>query len=166
MCRATGCTGQMKEQHFTFHTNTEMTKMTQSKMKDDIVTGDKETGMVIERRFTQVDKNPFDQFDWSTSDFVINNPDGSIAFEIKDVSLPTGFEGVPGKVCAQKYMRKAGVPAALRKVPEEGVPTWLQRSAPDEEKLQKLDAEERFGSESDVFRSKSALRRRVTFDSD
>ena len=46
-------------------------------------------------------------------------------------------------------MRKAGVPAALRKVPEEGVPTWLQRSAPDEEKMQKMDVEDRFGSESD-----------------
>ena len=123
--------------------------MTQSKMKDNAATGDKETGMVIERRFTQVDKDPFNQFEWSTTDFVINNPDGSIAFEIKDVSLPVGFEGVPGKVCAQKYMRKAGVPAALRKVPEEGVPTWLQRCAPDEEKLQKMDVEDRFGSESD-----------------
>mgnify|MGYP003317602141 FL=1 len=70
--------------------------MTQSKMKDETATGDQETGMVIERRFTQVDKDPFDQFDWSTSDFVINNPDGSIAFEIKDVSLPVGVEGVPG----------------------------------------------------------------------
>ena len=93
--------------------------MTQSKMKDNATTGDKETGMVIERRFTQVDKDPFNQFEWSTTDFVINNPDGSVAFEIKDVSLPAGFEGVPGKVCAQKYMRKAGVPVALRKVPEE-----------------------------------------------
>ena len=105
--------------------------MTQSKIKGKTVAGDSEHGMIIERRFTQVDKDPFDQFEWSTSDFVINNPDGSVAFEIKDVSLPSGFEGVPGKVCAQKYMRKAGVPAALRKFPEDGVPTWLQRSVPD-----------------------------------
>ena len=123
--------------------------MTQSKIKGKTVAGDSEHGMIIERRFTQVDKDPFDQFEWSTSDFVINNPDGSIAFEIKDVSLPSGFEGVPGKVCAQKYMRKAGVPAALRKFPEDGVPTWLQRSVPDEEKLQKMDADDRYGAESD-----------------
>ena len=38
--------------------------MTQSKMKDNAATGDKETGMVIERRFTQVDKDPFNQFEW------------------------------------------------------------------------------------------------------
>jgi ribonucleoside-diphosphate reductase alpha chain len=28
---------------------------------------------------------------------------------------------------AQKYFRKAGVPARLRRVPEEGVPEWLWR---------------------------------------
>lgn len=123
--------------------------MTQSKIKGKTVAGESEQGMIIERRFTQVDKDPFDQFEWSTSDFVINNPDGTVAFEIKDVSLPSGFEGVPGKVCAQKYMRKAGVPAAVRKLPEDGVPTWLQRSVPDEEKLQTMDADDRYGAESD-----------------
>ena len=115
--------------------------MTQSKMKQDSAAGEGEQGMVIERRFTQVDKYPFDQFEWITSDFIISNPDGSIAFEIKDVALPSGFDGVPGKICAQKYMRKAGVPMATRKVPEDGVPAWLQRSTPDEEKLQKITNE-------------------------
>ena len=56
--------------------------MTQSKMKQNAAAGEGEQGMVIERRFTQVDKDPFDQFDWITFDFTINNPDGSIAFEI------------------------------------------------------------------------------------
>ena len=49
---------------------------------------------------------------------------------------------------AQKYLRKAGVPAILRKVKEKGVPTWLQRSEPDHEKLQSLDPEKRFIGES------------------
>ena len=65
--------------------------MTQSKIKGDTIAEASEQGMIIERRFTQVDKDPFDQFEWTTSDFIINNPDGSIAFEIKDVSLPSGF---------------------------------------------------------------------------
>ncbi len=123
--------------------------MTQSKLKENASTGDGEQGMVVERRFTQVGSDPFDSFEWVTFDFVINNRDGTVAFEIKDVSMPVGFEGVPGKVCAQKYMRKAGVPKALRKVPEDGVPEWLQRSAPDEEKLQKMDSDDRYGCESD-----------------
>ena len=123
--------------------------MTQSKLKEDATGADVENGLVIERRFTVAGKDPFDQFEWSTSDVTINNPDGTVAFEIKDVSLPTGFEGVPGKVCAQKYLRKAGVPSALRKVPEDGVPVWLQRSVPDEEALQKMDADERYVAECD-----------------
>ena len=32
---------------------------------------------------------------------------------------------------AQKYLRKAGVPAATKKVKEKGVPDFLQRSMPD-----------------------------------
>jgi len=123
--------------------------MPRAKVVQDGVSAHDEPGLVVERRFTQVDKDPFDQFEWTTSDFVINNPDGSVAFEIKDVSLPVGFEGVAGKVCAQKYMRKAGVPAALRKVPEDEVPVWLRRSVPDEEKLQKMDACDRYGVETD-----------------
>ena len=108
-----------------------------------------ETGMVIERRFTTAGDNPFDVFDWIEMDVEIRNPDGSMADSIEGVKLPSGFEGVAGKVCAQKYLRKAGVPRALRKVPEDGVPVWLQRSVPDHEKLQTLEADERMGGEVD-----------------
>ena len=33
--------------------------------------------------------------------------------KIHGVQLLSGFAGVPGKVCAQKYLRKAGVPVLL-----------------------------------------------------
>ena len=36
---------------------------------------------------------------------------------------------------AQKYFRKAGVPAALKRVKEKGVPEFLWRSVPDEDAL-------------------------------
>ena len=83
------------------------------------------TGLVIERRFTTVGEDPFDQFDWIEMDVEIRNADGSLAHRIDEVRLPSGYSGVPGKVLAQKYLRKAGVPAILRKVAEEGVPEWL-----------------------------------------
>ena len=92
---------------------------------------DSESGLVVERRFTSAGQDPFDSFEWITMDVEIRNPDGSMADSIEGVSLPSGFSGVPGKVCAQKYLRKAGVPKYLRNVPEEGVPVWLQRSEPD-----------------------------------
>ncbi len=48
---------------------------------------------------------------------------------------------------AQKYFRKAGVAARLKKVEEETVPSWLWRSVPDTEALAALPENERFVSE-------------------
>ena len=48
---------------------------------------------------------------------------------------------------AQKYFRKAGVPAQLKTVEESAVPSWLWRSVPDEAALAKLPEEERFSGE-------------------
>ena len=112
-------------------------------------TAEAESGLVIERRFTSVGQDPFDTFDWIEMDVEIRNPDGSMADSIEGVKLPSGFSGIPGKVCAQKYLRKAGVPKHLRNVPEEGVPVWLQRSEPDHERLQTLEAADRMGGETD-----------------
>ena len=112
-------------------------------------TAEAESGLVIERRFTSVGQDPFDTFDWIEMDVEIRNPDGSMADSIEGVKLPSGFSGIPGKVCAQKYLRKAGVPKHLRNVPEEGVPVWLQRSEPDHERLQTMDAADRMGGETD-----------------
>jgi len=121
----------------------------QTRTKADAEAGIAESGMVIERRFTTAGDDPFDAFDWIEMDVEIRNPDGSMAEAVEGVKLPSGFTGVPGKVCAQKYLRKAGVPKYLRKVPEEGVPVWLQRSAPDHERLQTVEAEQRMGGETD-----------------
>ena len=121
----------------------------QTRVKGDVDSGDAETGMVIERRFTTAGDDPFDAFEWIEMDVEIRNPDGSMADSIEGVKLPSGFAGVPGKVCAQKYLRKAGVPKHLRKVSEDGIPIWLQRSEPDHERLQTLEADERMGGETD-----------------
>ena len=79
----------------------------------------------------------------------IVNPDGSVIFEAKDVMVPTGWSQVATDVLAQKYCRKAGIPAHLKRVPEDGVPEWLWRSEPDEEALAKLPRDQQFGAERD-----------------
>lgn len=107
------------------------------------------SGMNIERRFTTLGTDPFDTFEWMTTSIQIKNQDGTVAHNMEDVCIPSGFEGVPGTVAAQKYLRKAGVPAALRPVPEDNVPIWLQRSAPDEEKLQAMEPADRYCAETD-----------------
>ena len=48
---------------------------------------------------------------------------------------------------AQKYFRKAGVPARLKRVEENDVPSFLWRSVPDEAALEALPAAERYVSE-------------------
>ena len=121
----------------------------QTKIKSSGDGSDAEKGLVVERRFTSAGQDPFETFEWIDMDVEIRNPDGSMADSIEGVKLPSGFSGIPGKVCAQKYLRKAGVPRHLRSVPEDGVPVWLQRSVPDHDRLQSIDATERMGGETD-----------------
>ena len=52
--------------------------------------------------------------------------------------MPTAWSQVATDVIAQKYFRKAGVPARLKRVKEKGVPEFLWRSVPDEAELAKL----------------------------
>ena len=54
---------------------------------------------------------------------------------------------VAADVLAQKYFRKAGVPARLKRVEENDVPSFLWRSVPDEAALETVPADERSGSE-------------------
>ena len=60
---------------------------------------------------------------------MIRNPNGSVVFEMTDLLAPEGWSQVAVDILAQKYFRKAGLPARAERVPEEGVPEWLQRSA-------------------------------------
>jgi ribonucleoside-diphosphate reductase alpha chain len=57
--------------------------------------------------------------------------------------VPEAWSQVASDVLAQKYFRKAGVPARLKKVEEERVPSWLWRSVADEEALNDLPEAER-----------------------
>src|SRR5580658_4340140 len=60
----------------------------------------------------------------------IVNPDGKVVFEAKDVQIPAAWSQVATDILAQKYFRKAGVPTASVRVPEDGIPEWLWRSEP------------------------------------
>ncbi len=80
----------------------------------------------------------------------IVDPDGTSIFEADGVMVPSGWSQVAVDVLAQKYCRKAGVPRALRRVAEAGVPEWLQSSIADDEQLAKLPRNEQFGGELDA----------------
>ncbi len=103
--------------------------------------------MKIERRFTERDRDAYAAIAFRRATSEIRNPDGSTVFRLADMEAPAAWSQVAVDVLAQKYFRKAGVPAKLKRVPEAGVPAWLQRSVPDDDALAELPADERIGGE-------------------
>lgn len=106
--------------------------------------------MKIARHFTKEGQSPFEEIEFRKATSEIKNPDGSIVFRLEDIDVPAQYSQVAADILAQKYFRKAGVPAALKKVEENDVPSWLWRSIPDDKALAKIAEEKRFGSEMDA----------------
>src|SRR6516162_7512200 len=103
--------------------------------------------MRIERRHTTVGQSPYAGIDFRLTTSEIRNPDGSVVFKLDNVEVPTEWSQVASDVLAQKYFRKAGVAARLKKVEEESVPSFLWRSVPDTEPPSALPENERYVSE-------------------
>ncbi len=106
--------------------------------------------MRIERRFTEEGKSPYDAIEFRDAASEIRNPDGSVVFQLESFAVPAHWSQVASDILAQKYFRKAGVPAKLKRVEENTVPSWLWRFEADDEALAELAEEERFGSETDA----------------
>jgi ribonucleoside-diphosphate reductase alpha chain len=106
--------------------------------------------MKIERRFTQAGQDPYAGIRFEKRVSRIVEPDGRVVFECDGVVVPSFWSQVATDVLAQKYFRKAGVPARLRRVPEKGVPEWLWRSEADLEALEELLPENRYQMERDA----------------
>jgi len=84
--------------------------------------------MQITRRFTTAGSDPFANLAFAPRGSRIVNPNGSVVFEKTDIQVPESWSQVAVDILAQKYFRRAGVPAATVKVHEDGVPHWIQRS--------------------------------------
>ena len=111
--------------------------------------------MKIERRFTRAGADAFADLEFTTTTSEIRNPDGTTVFKLDAVEVPVGWSQVASDVIAQKYFRKAGVPAVLRPVKEKGVPSFLWRHVADETALEELPEDQRYGGETSakqVFR--------------
>jgi len=106
--------------------------------------------MKFTRYYTKsTDSTPYDSLKFESRKSEIKNPDGSRVFLMENVMVPSGWSQVATDIIAQKYFRKAGVPAVIKRVSEKGVPKWLQRSEPDEKSLGNLPEKERFKNEND-----------------
>ncbi|MDB5407015.1 MAG: nrdJ, partial [Rhodospirillales bacterium] len=104
--------------------------------------------MRIARRFTRAGEDPYSAIDFRTASSEIRNPDGSVVFHLADIEVPAEWSQVACDILAQKYFRKAGVPARLKPVRESDVPEFLWRNEADEEALAALPAGRRNGSET------------------
>ena len=104
--------------------------------------------MRIARRFTQAGTSPYAEIDFRRTTSEIRNPDGSVVFQARDIEVPADWSQVACDVLAQKYFRKAGVPARLKPVAEVNVPEWLWRHEPDADALAKLDEPRRVVGET------------------
>src|SRR5215475_13894693 len=103
--------------------------------------------MRIERRYTKEGQSAYADIEFRLTTSEIRNPDGSVVFRAENVEIPTFWSQVAADVIAQKYFRKAGVPARLKKVEESRVPSWLWRSVADEAALKELPEKERLVGE-------------------
>src|SRR5947209_1272143 len=107
------------------------------------MTPSEKPGLTVKSRFTSPQQNPFEAMAWEMRASTIRNPDGSVVFEMNNARIPQGWSQVATDILAQKYFRKAGVPAIIRKVAEPGIPEWLQRSEPNQDALAGLPEDKR-----------------------
>src|SRR5690348_6875183 len=88
--------------------------------------------MRIERRYTKDGQSGYADIAFRLTTSEIRNPDGSVVFKADNVEVPEFWSQVASDILAQKYFRKAGVPARLKRVEEPSMPSWLWRSQADE----------------------------------
>jgi len=86
--------------------------------------------MRIRRHFTVEGHSPYEGIAFRTGGSEIRNPDGSVVFAQDGIEVPESWSQVASDVLAQKYFRKAGVPKAVKPVPEDGVPEFLWKKQP------------------------------------
>ncbi|MBC8037729.1 MAG: vitamin B12-dependent ribonucleotide reductase, partial [Rhizobiales bacterium] len=103
--------------------------------------------MKIERRYTKAGQDAYAEIEFRRATSEIKNPDGSVVFRLEGIEVPASWSQVAADILAQKYFRKAGVPAALKRVEETSIPSWAWRSVADEAALALLPEKSRIVGE-------------------
>jgi ribonucleoside-diphosphate reductase alpha chain len=103
--------------------------------------------MKFNRQFTEKNNDAYSGLEFKTTTSEIKNPDGTIVFSAPNIEVPANYSQVAADIIAQKYFRKAGIPAYVKKVEENNVPSWLWCSEPDIDKLNDLPEDKRFKGE-------------------
>jgi ribonucleoside-diphosphate reductase alpha chain len=106
--------------------------------------------MRIARRYTAEGTSPYAGIEFRTTKCEIRNPDGSLVFQLEACEVPASWSKIAADILAQKYFRKADIPSRLKRVAEDGIPSWLWCSAADEQRLSEMPEAERTGGEYDA----------------
>ena len=99
--------------------------------------------MHVARKYTKSGQDAYAEIEFRQATSEIKNPDGSIVFRLENIEVPASWSQVAADILAQKYFRKAGVPARLKRVEETSIPSWLWRSTADEAALESLPEKQR-----------------------
>ncbi len=106
--------------------------------------------MKFRRIFTANLSNPLDGIEFENRTSQLRNLDGTSGSSSITIRVPSDWSQMASDILAQKYVRKADIPAATVRVSEPGIAPWLQRSIPDETVLASMDEHARFGTETDA----------------
>lgn len=87
--------------------------------------------MKFERRFTKKGKGPYAGITWEKRTSEIRNPNGKLVFHMDSVIVPSFWSQIATDIIAQKYFRKAGIPADKARAWEAFVPESQRQLAGD-----------------------------------
>jgi len=103
--------------------------------------------MRFERQFTDKTNAPYQGIEFARTKSELIEIGGASLFEMDGVEVPNDWSQTAIDIFAQKYLRRAGVPAVTKKLDEDGIPEFLQRSVPNVAAIAKLPSTERHGPE-------------------
>lgn len=107
--------------------------------------------MKIQRYYTKDNHDAYAEVEFRQVESTIRRADGEVVASRSGVIVPSGWSQLACDILAQKYIRGAGVPVALRAVrTRDGEPEWLQRRVADEKTLDALPPEQRLTGEHDA----------------
>ena len=90
--------------------------------------------LIIPRRFTAFNDDVYSNINFIERTSKTTEYNGQV-LETFTVIMPDSWSQIAVDILTQKYFRRRGIPQYLKKVYEEGVPQWLQRSVEDTEKM-------------------------------
>ncbi len=106
--------------------------------------------MRIDRHFTKAGQSAYSGLSFAARRSEIRDPDGNMISDAGDFLAPESWSQVACDILAQKYFRRAGVPALTLPVTDPDLPDWLQTRVPDTAGLKKLPKAKRTSGETDA----------------